>query len=247
MKGIEGFPAMPEDVHTDSLPDAAPESRREPTLREKKFAKTKLALLRAAIERLREKSLDEIPVKELCEEAEVSEATFFNYFPKKDDLLHYFIQLWTVDVTWHAEKMVGKGAGLDYIEQVFDYTGKQLGDHPRLMLEIIGQMALEPHPPECVRRWGELSRAEKLQAFPELEGVDCCAERRLPDVFRPALERAIELGELPKDVDIDAALLALLSTFFGVPLWLGADDATEIRPGFRRQLKLIWKGLGAKR
>jgi AcrR family transcriptional regulator len=238
---------MPEEVQSESRIDGSPESRREPTLRERKYAKTKLALLRAAIERLRDKSLDQVPVKELCEEAEVSEATFFNYFPKKDDLLHYFIQLWTVDVTWHAEQAAGDNAGLSYIEQVFDYTGRQLGDHPRLMLEIIGQMALEPHPPECVQRWGELSRAEKLQAFPDLAGVDYCAERRLPEVFRPALERAVALGELPKEVDIEVALLALLSTFFGVPLWLGADNAAQIRPAYRRQLLLIWAGLGAHR
>jgi AcrR family transcriptional regulator len=238
---------MHEEAQTESRTDNAADSRREPTLRERKYARTKLALLRAAIERLRDKSLDQVPVKELCEEAEVSEATFFNYFPKKDDLLHYFIQLWTVDVTWHAEQAAGANAGLSYIEQVFDYTGRQLGDHPRLMLEIIGQMALEPHPPECVQRWGVLSRAEKLQAFPDLVGVDCCAERRLPEVFRPALERAVSLGELPKDVDTEAALLALLSTFFGVPLWLGSDDAAQIRPAYRRQLQLIWAGLGAGR
>lgn len=70
------------------------------TLREKKFARTKLALMRAAVARLRVKSFNDVTVKELCEEAQVSEATFFNYFPKKDDVLRYFIQIWMVEVTW---------------------------------------------------------------------------------------------------------------------------------------------------
>ena len=226
--------------------EAQPQSVREPSLRERKFAKTKLALLKAAVERLRAKSMDQIPVKELCEEAEVSEATFFNYFPKKDDLLHYFIQLWTVEVTWHANRAVGQNAGLGYIEQVFDFTGKQLGEHPRLMLEIIGQMALEPQPAECVQQWGELTFCEKRQAFPECEGVEQCAERDLPELFRPALERAVARGELPRDADIDAALVALLSTFFGVPLWLAGEHPEQIRPAYERQLKLIWAGLRAE-
>jgi AcrR family transcriptional regulator len=234
---------MAEEIQPDEIQTDSP---REPSLRERKFAKTKLALLRAAVERLREKSLEQITVKELCEAAEVSEATFFNYFPKKDDLLHYFIQLWTVEVMLQADKAVGADAGLAYIEQVFDYTGTQLGDHPRLMLEIIGRMALEPPPAECVRRWGELSRAERLQAFPDLEGVECCAERGLPDVFRPPLERALTHGELPAEVDIDFALLALLSTFFGVPLWLGIQEPAHIRPAYERQLRLIWAGLRAQ-
>jgi AcrR family transcriptional regulator len=241
---VGGLAPMTEDIHPE---DFQPDSRREPSLRERKFAKTKLALLRAVVDRLRVKSLDQITVKELCEAAEVSEATFFNYFPKKDDLLHYFIQLWTVEVMFQAEKAAGADAGLTYIEQVFDYTGRQLGDHPRLMLEIIGRMALEPPPAECVRRWGELSRAERLQAFPDLEGVDCCAERGLRDVFRPALQRAVEHGELPVDVDVEIALLALLSTFFGVPLWLGTQDPARIRPAYERQLRLIWAGLRAEK
>lgn len=225
--------------------EVQPESRRSPSLRERKFARTKLALLRATMERLRTKSLDQVTVKELCEEAEVSEATFFNYFPKKGDLLHYFIQLWTVEVTWHARHAVGDRAGLAYIEQVFDYTGRQLGDHPRLMLEIIGQMALEPQPAECVCERGRLSATEKLHAFPELDGVETCDERELPDIFRPALLRAVELGELPPAIDVDAAVVALLSTFFGVPLWLGAQQPDQIRPAYQQQLRLIWAGLRA--
>jgi AcrR family transcriptional regulator len=223
--------------------EAQPDSMREPSLRERKFAKTKLALLRAAVERLRSKSLDQVTVKELCEEAEVSEATFFNYFPKKDDLLHYFIQLWTVRVMLTAEQEAGTDAGLAYIEQVFDATGRELEAHPRIMLEIIGQMALEPPPAKCVQRWGELTVAEKRQAFPELEGACGCAERGLPDIFRPALERAVQHGELPAEVDLDAALVALLSTFFGVPLWMGQEEPDRIRSAYRRQLQLIWAGL----
>jgi hypothetical protein len=71
-------------------------------LRQRKYARTKLALMNAALERLKDKSLEEISVRELCEEAEVSEATFFNYFPSKTDLLVYFVQLWTIEAGWHA-------------------------------------------------------------------------------------------------------------------------------------------------
>jgi hypothetical protein len=85
--------------------------------------------------------------------------------------------------------------------------------------------------------------AEKLQAFPELAGACGCVERGLPDIFGPALQRAVERGELPAGVDLDAALVALLSTFFGVPLWLGQEEPDRIRRAYARQLKLIWAGL----
>jgi hypothetical protein len=46
-------------------------------------------------------------------------------------------------------------------------------------------------------------------------------------------------------VDVDAAVLALLSILFGVPLWLGLEHPERIGPAYRRQLKLLWAGLRA--
>ncbi len=219
--------------------------RPRPSLRERKFARTKLALLNAAIVRLREKPLSDVTVKELCEEVQISEATFFNYFKKKDDLLHYFIQIWTIEVTLHARDAAGPNAGLAFIEQVFDDTAQQLIDHPRIMQEIIGHMALEPKPAPCTSECERISLAECMQAFPKIHCVENLPDIQLENVFRPRLERAIALGELPRTLDVEQALLALVSTFFGVPLWLCCGDPEAIREGYKRQLKLIWAGLRA--
>jgi AcrR family transcriptional regulator len=211
-------------------------------LREKKFAKTKLALLQAALERLREKPLADITVKELCEAAEVSEATFFNYFPKKDDLLHYFTKIWVIEVSLHAREAVGEDAGLKFIERIFDYTGQQLAENPRIMLEVIGYMALGPRPSPCRSSCGGLTVAECVQAFPGV-CTESISDVQLEAAFKPGLLRAIELGELPRNLDVDAALLALISTFFGVPLWLCGDHPEKVRAAYARQLKLLWVGL----
>ena len=70
--------------------------------RDRKLAQTRLALLTALRERLAERPLEEINVRELAEAADVSEATFYNHFPTKTDLAVYFVQLWSVDAGWHA-------------------------------------------------------------------------------------------------------------------------------------------------
>jgi AcrR family transcriptional regulator len=228
---------------TEPVERSSPNASKQFSLRERKFAKTKLALLQAAVARMRDKRLDEIPVKELCDEAEVSEATFFNYFPKKNDLLHYLIRVWTIEVAWQARAAVGECAGLEFIERVFEYTGRKLADHPRLMLEIISHMALDPHPTACTASRPELTLVERLQAFPECEGVECMPELTLPDMFRRPLERAVECGELPRTTEIDEALLALLGIFFGLPLLLGNREPARIRPGYQKQLKVLWAGL----
>ncbi len=46
--------------------------------RARKLAQAKQALLAAAVERLDRRTLDEIPVQELCDAAQVSPASFFN-------------------------------------------------------------------------------------------------------------------------------------------------------------------------
>ena len=68
---------------------------------------------------------------------------------------------------------------------------------------------------------------------------------RLLGILRVEHECRASFGELPRTLDVEQALLALVSTFFGVPLWLCCGDPDSIREGYRRQLKLIWAGLRA--
>jgi AcrR family transcriptional regulator len=221
------------------------ESKPQISLRERKFAKTKLALLQAALKRLTTKSLSDVTVKELCEDVQVSEATFFNYFPKKDDLLHYFIQIWTLEVLHSAREATGREGGLQFVEHVFDFTGRKLAEHPRLMLEIISHMALDPPPSRCEAGSRKLSLAERQQALPDCEDFECLNDMKLPDLFHPPLERAVERGELPASMDVEAAVFGLLSIFFGVPLLLGCREPKRIPAMYQQQLKLLWAGLRA--
>jgi AcrR family transcriptional regulator len=185
---------MTHSFDTDTPPES---SRRQISLRERKFARTKHALLQAALERLRDKRLDEIPVKDLCEQVEVSEATFFNYFPKKEDLLRYYMQILTLDLVWHARNRAGDDAGLEYIEAVFERAAKEFGEHPRLMLEIIAFMAQQPDPANCPKNSDQpdLSLAERLQALPNRAGVENVPEVCFEDLVRPPIERAVHRGE----------------------------------------------------
>src|SRR5437762_5459749 len=68
-------------------------------LREKKFARVRLAILSAVLQLTRERSLAAISVREICEVAQVAPATFFNYFPSKEDVLVYYMRLWSIPVT----------------------------------------------------------------------------------------------------------------------------------------------------
>lgn len=211
------------------------------TLRETKYAKTKLALLNAALGLIRKKPFDEIAVAELCDTAEVSYATFFNYFGKKSDLLVYFIQLWSVEVAWHARQTAIKDGGLRSIEAIFDYTARQCEEGPEIMGEIIALMARRR--PGSIVRPLPLTEAEKRIRFPHIDNFKGLGDMGVESVFPPLIAASVKKGELPASTDGDTVLEALASIFLGVPVALASYGPGNYKEAYRRQLRLLWAGI----
>ncbi len=57
------------------------------SLRERKKQQTREEILASALRLFRERGFDQTRVRDICEQVQISEATFFNYFPSKDALL----------------------------------------------------------------------------------------------------------------------------------------------------------------
>jgi AcrR family transcriptional regulator len=61
----------------------------EPGLRERKKQRTRQLIAETARRLFAERSFEAVSVSEIAREAEVSEATVFNYFPTKEDLVYH--------------------------------------------------------------------------------------------------------------------------------------------------------------
>lgn len=210
-----------------------------PSLRERKFAKTRLALAEAASHHLEAAPFEVLSVKSLCERVQISEATFFNYFPKKEDLIVYLDRLWTLELNWYGQQAMQQQPGLAVIDALFRYTSIQIQKKPGLMGEIIAHEARSR-----TRHQGPtITVAERMLAFSDLDGIVDTPDDSLEGLLRGSLQTAIEEGELPENIAMSAAMVGLVSIFYGVPLALQHGNPAAIAAMYRQQLELLWKGL----
>ena len=212
-------------------------TEKKPPLRERKYAQTKLALLNAAVKAIEEAPLNDIAVKDLCEEAEVSEATFFNYFTKKSELLDYYTQLWNLELSWHHQR--SESSGLALIEESFNRIAKKFQLHPGVMAEIISHQAYLRNKPQLP----EIGRAERVRAFPKLEGIVEQKLEGLDRMWATAVQQAISTSDLPSNTHMPTAIIGLASIFYGVPLALGQGNLSTISTMYRQQLNIYWMGI----
>jgi AcrR family transcriptional regulator len=210
-------------------------------LRQRKFARTRLNLARVLADALGQQSFDEVSVKQLCRNAEVSEATFFNYFPRKQDLLSYLVHLWVLELGWHVHKAAAELRGLAVVDALFAEVARTCESRPRVLAEMLAWIA----------RGGsldnelEIGELEKQLAYPDLEGIASIPVKGIDAWLLPPLEAAISNGDLPENTLLPLMLTSLLSLLFGVPLTLLASDPSRIATAYRQQLALVLAGIRA--
>jgi len=210
---------------------------KRPGLRERKFARTRLKLTQALARRLEQSSLEEVVVRDLCDDVEVSEATFFNYFPRKLDLLDYYAQLWMLELGWRCQ--ASEAQGVAAIAVSFDFMAASFQKQSGVMGEMIARQALLREKPEPI----EIGLAERQIAYPDYEGIEALPVGGVDKAWLPALEQAIRSGELPANSHIPTVMVGLAAIFYGVPLVLRQGNLTAISSTYTQQLVVFWTGI----
>ncbi len=212
-------------------------------LRERKAAKTKLAIMRSFMHQLQTLRFEDISIQEICNEVEISEGTFFNYFPKKFDVLHYALSVASLARNWRVTKVSKSKTVYEDVSLFYEILCEQF-ENAHVVYELIGAFVREVKD-ECIAV--ELSLAEKLLAYPEHAGIEEC-EASAPELFFSELvEKAIKKGELPKETNVRSSVIALKSIVCGVTLAVKEDEFSDTCKYMKQQLQFIWDGLGGKR
>jgi AcrR family transcriptional regulator len=208
-------------------------------LRERKHAKTKVALTMAFVERLKSARLEDISIKAVCDSIDVSEGTFYNYFPAKIDLIYYYQQLTLLKIMWETERRAKDDSPLHRIDVFFDVLAKEI-NHPYLLYELISILVGQKVKPTHM----DITSAERLYAFPKSKGIEDISTMSVEDFLRKNLKEAAQQGELPPGVNLNDTIIFLLTTIVGVPLAISYENFDTLGPQYKKQLSFLWKGFG---
>lgn len=212
------------------------------SLRTKKHAKTKVALAEAFIQKLKTMRFSDISIKEICQSVEISEGTFYNYFPQKLDIISYFRDLQLLKIEWKASQQKNKLDSLDLIELPFVLFADTI-QQSYLFFEMVSVFTSEHIKPRKIN----LTAADKFYAFPDCPGIEKVSVESLGDFFLRYLKQAKEKGEINKRINIDDIARMLESILIGVPLTLDEQDFNKIPELYKNQLRLIKKVFESKK
>ncbi|WP_244936798.1 TetR/AcrR family transcriptional regulator [Leptospira brenneri] len=171
--------------------------------------------------------------------AEVSEPTFYNYFPEKGDLILYYIQIWSLQVSVFVKEMELSESGWGFLSALFRYTAKESKKNPRILMEII---AFQAKYKNTMQR-PKLTSAERVLIFPNVLEIEELSAEGVEGIIQKALSNAAKNGELPKSTDWKSLGLALGSCFFGVPI-LSFQLNQNLEKLWIESLRYLWIGAG---
>jgi AcrR family transcriptional regulator len=215
---------------------------KEYSLREKKHARTKIALMNAFTERLRNSRFEDISIREVCKSAEISEGTFFNYFPGKIDVITYYVNLMTMKIIWKAQKKAPRCKYIALIKAFFEELADEFA-RINIKYEIISIIVTQHEKPKKA----VISNVEKHLFFPDLDGIEDISPLLMDEFFRECMEGALKNGELPGRVNIDNALVSLMTIMVGTMIAVKFSDIKNIKYQYMRQLQILWTELGVKK
>lgn len=94
-------------------------------LRKINFVKTRTTILKAVTHLLKEKNFSSITVDEICQRAQISRGTFFNYFSTKDHVFHYYLRIFTIRIALRIKQWDADMTFEDKIKELYKWFNEE--------------------------------------------------------------------------------------------------------------------------
>lgn len=203
------------------------------SLHQLRKARIKLGILSATLELIGPGTYEELHVEQICRLAEVSRVTFFKYFPKKEDVLLYFMRLWSLDRAMDQldSPKEGKAAIYSVFQKAADYQ-----DRPGIFLNIVGFIARLSAAPSVP----EISEIERQLRYPKDPRAWNIGIPSLDSLLEKHVDEAIARGELQAGAGHREIVAALQTIFYGTPLVVHMGGAADLAAFYRTHLDMLF-------
>lgn len=204
------------------------------SLRKINFVKTRTTILKTTAHLLKQKEFGEITVDEICQKAQISRGTFFNYFPTKEHVFHYFMRIFTIRIALRMQQWDQNMNFEEKLDVVYKWFLEEkqynrfIGSYINFLLTV-GEEANEM----------KLIDAEFVYFFGDLKEEDYAYynELTLRKLFMKMCKEAKEKGEISLNYDEKELSSLVVGEITGTYLSDHIDSEKAHLPIFNR----IWK------
>ncbi len=206
------------------------------SLRQKKIAKTKHSLAMAFVKKLKTEKFHSISIKDICEETDVSEASFFNYFPQKIDVLAYLLKAKIFKTYWTIRNLQKKLTLTECIEKTFELLTEEI-KYPYIFSEIFSLIG--PHKAQTASF--AVTPDELQYIYPDCADAANSRMITMRGFFEELVAHAAAKKQIPEAVCQKTLVQFLMTILIGVPLSLPFSEFTNIAEIYRNHLSILWK------
>lgn len=190
------------------------------TLRDLNFAKTRYNIWQAFLDLIKTKNYEDITIDEVCENAEVSRSTFFNYFPSKEHLYTYYGWTFCAELFIQLNNIENKALSCyEKIKFVFNFVVKEDQQNANQFSLFVSHILRRDI---NIINEVKYTRADFLYKYPDKEeyfkGSKVIKLPTVGDIFYQLLREGVEEKVFRPDIDIKKTLFHLLSLLFSPPI-----------------------------
>ena len=213
---------------------------KDTSLRERKQAKTKIFIVKEFLEKLKETKYENISIRSICEKAEISEGTFYNYFPQKIDLFNYSITLYGTKGIMETNEKVSKDAPIKWIKAYFENAVSMIIDMGNLSNEIMVTLIRERVKPQKM----QITKLEFMNMFPEIKNIDAFQDAlSMEECFDEVVETMSQKNLFKKDIATIDVCIALKLIFGGIPLVSAVYPDQKLDDIVKKQISIVLQGV----
>lgn len=205
-------------------------------LRQKKYYKTKFSLVNFFSEKLKNEEMKVISIKDLCIATDISEATFFNYFPQKTDVMVFLLKAKLCKIYYTIKNLQDEMTFTQLIETMFELIADEL-KHINFFNEMISIFKANNIQIDSVKILPE----ELKYMYPDCPNIEKTSFFTLNAFFEELVAKAANENKIPKDICKKTLSQFLLILLRGIPLSISSAEFKEISQIFKKHLGFVWK------